>query len=267
MGHHALAQCRPAPNSHEAKLLAFYSVPIVFSTDAPTAWLPAGDLRATLEGVVVPQPSAALQRTGECFTSKSEHTNLTPLFGRPRVALALPAGFLVEASYLPPVTVAGAQPNLFSAALSYQRHVGPLGSLVARWHVTAGDVRGAITCPASALQQTDSLSPCYGTKPSRDTFRPNMTGGEIGFTSSPTAHLIAFNAGVGVNALHPRFRTGFTDGNGHVDHTLIVVDLTRVSAFVGATAFASRRCDLSGQVYSSPSDVTTVRLLGGCRLR
>lgn len=265
---YAAAQCRPPRDSHEAKLLAFYSVPVVFSADIASLSLPAGAVRLAGEGAYVPTASSALQQTGFCYTGKAENTGLTSFFGRPRLAVGLPAGFGLEVSYLPPITVASATPNLGSAALWFTRAVNSDFSLTARAHGTVGLVKGPITCPRSALQQRDAQAPCYGNDPSTDQFRPDMAGLELIASSNPAGtHRVRFAAGIGVNELYPRFRVGFSDLNGGTDHTRIVVNLTRVTALAGATMMLTQRCDASAQLFSSPSDATTVRATLGCLLR
>lgn len=265
---YASAQCRPPRSSNEAKLLAFYSVPIVFSADIPALSLPAGAVRLSGEGAYVPKASSTLQQTGFCYTGKAENTGLTSFFGRPRLAVGLPAGFGLEVSYLPPITVASATPNLGSAALWFTRAVNPDFSLTARAHGTVGIVKGPITCPRSALQQQDSQAPCYGNNPSTDEFRPDMAGVELVASTNPvSARRVRFAAGIGVNQLYPRFKVGFSDLNGGTDRTRIVVNLTRVTALAGASMTLTPRCDASAQLFSSPSDATTVRASLGCLLR
>lgn len=265
---YAAAQCRPPRDSHEAKLLAFYSVPIVFSADIASLSLPSGAVHLAGEGAYVPTASGTLQQTSFCYTGKPENTGLTSFFGRPRLAIGLPAGFGLEVSYLPPITVASATPNLGSAALWFTRAVNPDFSLTARAHGTVGLVKGPITCPRSGLQQQDSQAPCYGNDPSTDQFRPDMAGLELIASSNPVGtHRVRFAAGIGVNELYPRFRVGFSDLNGNTDHTRIVVNLTRVTALGGATMMLTQRCDASAQLFSSPSDATTVRATLGCLLR
>src|SRR6185437_4659407 len=119
----AFAQCRPPRGSNEARLLAFYSVPLVFSADPASLSLQPGALRLSGEGAYVPTASAALQRTDYCYTGKAENTGLTSFFGRPRLAVGLPGGFGLEVSYLPPITIAEATPNLGSAAFWFTRSV------------------------------------------------------------------------------------------------------------------------------------------------
>lgn len=264
----AFAQCRPPRDSHEAKLLAFYSVPIVFSADAPALSLPAGAVRLAGEAAYVPTASATLQQTEYCYTGRAENTGLTSFFARPRLAVGLPGGLGLEVSYLPPITVASATPDIGSAALWLTRAASSTLLLTARLHGTIGLVKGPITCPRSALQQSDPQAPCYGTRPSTDEFRPDMAGLELVASSNPaTAGRVRFSAGLGIDQLYPRFRVGFSDLNGGTDHTRIVVNLTRITALAGATVILTNRCDASAQLFSSLQDATTVRATLGCILR
>jgi len=270
----AAAQCRVKTDSNEGKLLAFYTAPIVFSMATAPEEMRPGSIRIGAEGEYIPKPDPAIEQTGACFTQKSENTSLSPVFGRPRITVGGPFGLALEAAYLPPVTIARAKPNLFSFAVSCAHHlaIGPASSgtmLMVRVHGTFGNVKGAITCPRSALQQTSPTSPCYGTNPSRDTFHPDMFGGEIAAGIAPGARRISFYAGVGANRIDPHFQVGFTDGNGGVDMTQVELEkpLTRGSVFGGATAVLRQVLDVGVQVYSVPSDATLFRLNGGIRFR
>src|ERR1700694_1812505 len=202
----AIGQCKVSSSSNEGKLLAFYTAPIVFTmANAPEVLAPA-TVRIGAELEYLPKPNRAIEQTGACFTQKSEHTSLSPVFGRPRVTVGGPFGFALEAAYLPPVTIARATPNLFSFGI-YQAHhfaSGPVTSgttLMLRIHGTFGNVKGAITCPKSSLQQTSPSSPCYGTSPSADTFHPDMLGGEIAAGFAPGSGDISFYAGAGANRI------------------------------------------------------------------
>ncbi len=265
--------CKVKTDSNEGKLLAFYTAPIVFSMATAPQEMRPGSIRIGAEGEYIPRPDPAIEQTGACFTQKSENTSLSPVFGRPRITVGAPFGFALEAAYLPPVTIARAKPNLFSFAVSRAHHlaIGPSSGtvLMLRVHGTFGNVKGAITCPRSALQQTSSTSPCYGTNPSRDTFHPDMFGGEVAAGIAPGARRISFYAGAGANRIDPHFQVGFTDGNGGVDMTQVELEkrLTRGSVFGGATAVLREILDVGVQVYSVLSDATLFRLNGGIRFR
>jgi hypothetical protein len=196
------------------------------------------------------------------------------VFGRPRITVGGPFGFALEAAYLPPVTIARATPNLFSFGISNARHfaAGPLSNgttLMLRLHGTFGNVKGAITCPRSQLQQSSPSSPCYGTTPSKDTFHPDMLGGEIAAGFAPGTGGLSFYAGAGANRIDPHFQVGFTDSNGVVDHTQVELTnpVVRPAVFGGVTAVVHRILDLGAQVYSVPADATLFRLMGGIRIR
>jgi len=248
--HQAAGQCRVRTDSNEGKLLAFYTAPIVFSMATAPQEMRAGSIRIGGEGEYIPKPDRAIEQTGACFTQKSEHTSLSPVFGRPRVTIGGPFGFALEAAYLPPVTIARAKPNLFSFAVSHARHlaVGPALSgttVMVRVHGTFGNVKGAIT------------------------FHPDMFGGEIAAGFAPGAGRFSFYGGAGANRIDPHFQVGFTDANGSVDATEVQLEhpLTRASVFGGVTAVLRQILDVGLQVYSVPSDATLFRLNGGIRFR
>lgn len=272
--HQAGAQCKVGTNSNEGKLLAFYTAPIVFSMATAPEVMKPGSIRIGAEGEYIPKPNPAIEQTGACFTQKSEHTSLSPVFGRPRVTVGGPFGFALEAAYLPPVTIARATPNLFSFGISQAHHfaAGPAATgttLMFRAHTTFGNVKGAITCPRSSLQQLSASSPCYGTTPSKDTFHPDMFGGEIAAGFAPGSRGISFYAGAGANRIDPHFQVGFTDLNGNVDMTQVELasPLVRATIFGGATAIVRQIFDVGAQIYSVPSDATLFRLMGGVRFR
>lgn len=270
----AAAQCKVASSSNEGKLLAFYSVPIVFSAATAPSVMSAGGIRIGFEAEYIPKPNAEIQHSGKCFTEKSEHTSLSPVFGRPRLTIGLPGGFALEASYLPPIKIADAKPNLASFALSETRHFAAMAGspgvdVMLRANATVGNVKGPITCPRSALQTTSSTSPCYGTSPSNDTFSPNMFGVDLIAGMTPAASTFSFYGGVGVNRIDPHFQVGFTDGLGGVDRTKVqlVSPLTRISLTAGVADRIAPKFDIGAQVYSVPQDVTTFRVHAGMSFR
>jgi hypothetical protein len=270
----AIGQCRVSSNSNEGKLLAFYTAPIVFTMAIAPEVLAPASIRLGAEGEYLPRPNRAIEQTGACFTQKSEHTSLSSVFGRPRITVGGPFGLAIEAAYLPPVTIARATPNLFSFAISHAHHflTGPISSgttLMLRVHGTFGNVKGAITCPRSQLQQTSPTSPCFGDNPSKDTFHPDMFGGEIAAGFAPGIHGLSFYGGAGVNRIDPHFQVGFTDRNGSVDRTQVQLEspVNRAAVFGGVTAVVRRILDVGAQVYSVPQDATLFRLMGGIRIR
>jgi hypothetical protein len=258
--------CRPSEDSNEAKLLAFFATPIAFSPGGLVRGLPTWSLRVGFEASYVPSPSREIQQPEACYSiKKTENTNLSPVFPRPRLALGLPLGFVLEGSYLPPVKVSDAEPNLGSLALSLPLRLagsdrdGGL-SILLRGHATYGRVRGSITCPKKKLQQTDDTAACYGEIASADTYKPNMFGAEGAVVLNGAGAKWGGYAAPGVTWLRPRFQVGFQYLSGAFDNTKIEVDMTRFAAGLGGWYRINPGTAIMGELYSVPSDATTFRL-------
>lgn len=277
----ALAQtCQLPPDSHEARLLAFYQAPLAFSTATGPEQHEPLTVRVGAELSPLPSPGSSLQQTGVCYLAKAEHTTLAPVFPRPRVTVWLPLGFAFEASYDPPIPIAQANVDIASFALENTRRIVSLPGvdLLAslRAQGTVGLIKGPITCPKSALQLTDSLAACYGTKPSDDAFNPTMFGLEGTVGARLLSGRISTYLGGGISWLQPRFDvrfhsawsgyygSGYYPAEAYLPH--LVVDLTRGTIFYGIVWHVTRAFDVNGQVYSVPKDVTTFRVGAGYRI-
>ena len=262
------AQCRPPATSHEARLLAFYEAPVLFSMGSAPERLAAGAVSIGGEAIPVPSPDPVLTHPSYCYQYTTNNTKLAPLFARPRIVVGLPVGFAVEASYVPPVSVSSARVTIGSLAVSRTQSIQlGRGSLLLqlRAHGTLGRIHGPITCPRASLQLNEAAAPCYGTAPSRDSYDPKSLGVEAA-ARTQLGPLDVF-AGGGANRLDPRFRAGFTDALGNVDHTTVDVALVRGVAFGGATLHLRHDLAVSGQLYVVPADVSTVRLGVAYRVR
>ena len=265
--------CYPSEDSNEAKLLAFFATPIAFSPGGIVESVPAWHFRVAFEASYVPSPSKEIQQPEACYgIKKTENTNLSPVFPRPRVAIGLPGGLLLEGSYLPPISVKDAEPNLGSVALSRPWRIrgseeqGSL-SVLLRAHGTFGTVKGSITCPKKALQTQDPSIACYGTDASSDTYKPNMFGVEAGVAKESAGGRWGAYVTPGVTWLRPRFQVGFQYKDGVYDDTKISVDMTRFAAGAGAWYRVSTAAAVTGELYSVPTDATTFRLGGAYTFR
>jgi hypothetical protein len=267
----AVAQCEVSSDSNEGKLLALYTAPIVFSMAGPPEVLPSASLRLGVEGEYIPKPSPEIEQTGACFTQKSEHTSLSPVFGRPRITVGGPFGFALEAAYLPPVIISRATPNLFSFAVSYAHHYG-FGSAsgmtgMLRFHGTYGNVKGPSPAqrPASAKL---SIEPVLWAESVQGHLSSGHVGGEIAAGFAPGGGGLSLYGGVGANRIDPHFQVGFTDGNGNVDQTQVQLEnaVTRTAVFGGITQVFKGIFDIGAQIYSVPADATLLRLMGGIRI-
>jgi hypothetical protein len=108
---------------------------------APWQWQAAGELGH------IPRLSDAQQRVG-FFGTKQEDLNRSPVFGRARVFLGLPAGFVAEAGYTPPVTIGGSSSrHILALAIGRRVWEHDRFTLSLRGFAQRGSAEGDITCP------------------------------------------------------------------------------------------------------------------------
>ena len=129
----------------------------------------------------IPHLSKEQQRVG--FGGfKPEDMNKSPVFGRARVSLALPAAVTAELSWTPPLEIDGAKPeSLFGLAL--ERELVSVGAwrLGGRLHAVRGDAAADVTCSRDVASYApgspSNLFGCSG--PSVDRLRMNQQGAEV----------------------------------------------------------------------------------------
>jgi len=166
----------------EAWAMRYMSAATHFSGFGVAVAQEPGSVRFGVELGHVPHVSTERRRVGLNGT-KIEDLNKSPLFGRVRAWIGLPADLTLELAWTPPLEVDGVRPHrMFGAALErplWQRGRW-LGSL--RLAHRRGEVHGDITCSrATAAEPAFSPGNPFGCRaPSRDRFRDHSTGLEIG---------------------------------------------------------------------------------------
>jgi hypothetical protein len=213
-----------------------------------------------MEGAYVPQVDAATATPTVCRPGKGpEDVNRLPGLPRPRLALPLPFGLALEASWVPPIRVNGVKANLFG--LSIGKTFGKLDGFVVglRGHATFGSVRAPITCPDQAL--ADPASECFGGTRSDDRFRPNLLGADLAASWPMAAGRLLPYVGTGYNRMRPRFQVNFTNRFNELDDQRVSVNLDRLALFGGLTWRATATLGVSGEIYAVPSDAVTARVV------
>jgi hypothetical protein len=110
----------------------------------------------------IPRLTARQERVG-LGGVKQEDLNKTEVFGRLRLFLGLPAGFIAEVGYTPPLSIGGAQPlDLFSVAIGRILLARESFNLSVRALAQQGRVRGDITCPAAIAGSADPQRNPFG---------------------------------------------------------------------------------------------------------
>lgn len=255
--------CDPVPaGSNEAKLLEHYAGTFAFAAIEQPQRVPSGLVTLTLEGAQIPGPDRELSLTRCPPRTQALATQLARWFVRPRVAVGLPFGFHAEGAWLPPAGLGEARTNLIQGAVAWTGRLGTLAGngvrLQLRAHGTIGDIRGPITCPASALRP-DAAAPCYGRTVSQDRFRPGATGAEALLGVDAMGY--AYYAGVGATSVDAALRVDFTSQAGVRDQSVVRAPRTRLYPllFGGSLRFTDDLA-LLGQYYVVPGRLSLLRL-------
>ena len=279
-------------SEHEGRLLGYYSAAIAFS---PVGVAPGGRPWSGAFGLELSYfpPLSRAQRTGGF--QKTESTNLAPVLPRPRLALTLPGGATLEASWVPPVEAFDVTANLLSGALSL-----PVGgvrgaSFTARVNGTTGSVTGPITCNDSVREAEDGEDyftyVCHS-RESEDRFEPRALGAELLVANRTAAgRSVLPYAGLGVRTERNRFDVGVIcnpppgaapafyantslycspTGSRDPHHPIIETSMTRGYGFAGATWLAPAgigRTALSGELFYAPGSLVTGRVQASVRFR
>ena len=259
------ADCFPAANSNEARTMAIFAVPLAFSGASAPAVNPTGRFHVGLEVSSVPNVDRETATPTFCRPDKGpENTDLLFAMPRPRASATLAAGFILEASWTPPIRVAEVEANLVSVALSRVTSLNSKGVVLRlRAHGTFGIIKAPISCVDQSLQDASSI--CYQGTRSDDSFKPNVTGVEAA-VGWPLGRAIRPYVGAGYSHLAPRFQVNFTDQFGDTDRRKVEVNLNRGAIFAGFSWTATSAVELSGELYAVPTDAITGRVIGRIRL-
>ena len=265
LGAQGVDDCFPARNSNEARTMATFEVPLAFSAAAAPTRHPRGVWHFGLEVSSVPNVDRETATPTFCRPGKGpENTDLLFALPRPRVSLSLPAGFVLEASWAPPIRVAEVKAHLFGVGLARMTSLGTGDAVLSlRVHGSFGVIKAPITCPDEALE--DAASECYQGTRSDDSFKPNVLGVEaaIGW---PLGRMFRPYLGAGYNHLAPRFQVNFTDQFGEPDRRKVTVDLHRAALFAGVGWQATTALELTGELYAVPADAISIRMAGRIRM-
>lgn len=263
----AQGTCTPPPDSHEAQMFAAYSVPLAYAFSGARGPLAPGAVEVMLEGTYLPDIAAEIRTSTVCRPGKGpENTDFLAAYPRPRVAVGLPGGVRLEASWIPPVRLNQVRTDLVGVSLERGVPIGGRGAtLLLRAHAAVGVIRAPITCDDEDL--ADPSSECFQGTRSDDHYHPNIFGAEGLVSWTLGGGRLRPFLGAGVNVLHPRFQVNFTNNLGSTDSTRVEVNLTRGALLGGASWAAGDRFGLTGEIYGTPGDAVTGRVTLSYALR
>lgn len=186
-----------APDRPESWAMNYFAASSLMTAFGESPALGAGKWEGAVEFGHVPRLSDAQQRVG--FAGfKNEDLNRSPVFGRLRLMLGLPAGWVAELGYTPPLTIDGTRPHNLVALGVGRRLLERDGfTLSARVFGQHGEVSGDVTCPNELAGVEDGERNPYGCQaPSDDRLTLNYYG--IDLTTGWVSNAWHWHAGVGV---------------------------------------------------------------------
>ena len=222
---------------------------------APRALAP-GEIEVGFEGGWVASLDEAEQRVGFNGT-KHEDLNRTSVFGRPRIRFGLPNAFSVGVSWVPPVEVGGAEPNLWSVDVARPFQIADRHRIGARIFALDGSIEADFTCDrATVAAGDDPLRNPFGCQEvSRDEQEMRSTGFEVSWAREPREggrwepHVAVATAEMDLNfQINARY-------GGIVDRIRLEAEGTTVSVMAGLTYFGSDRWRVTGEAFYAPLDV------------
>ncbi len=246
----------------EGRLLAFYSAAMVYSPLGAVA--PARRWWLGVEATWLPTLTEAQRRPG---IDKPETTNLSPVLPRPRLGVRTAVAVL-EASWVPPITVADARANLVALAASRTVATWRGVAFVPRLSAVAGRVEGAITCNASTTRSgnrdlaTYYAAVCHGND-SNDWFEPRIAAGELVAARAMARPGAQLWLAAGGRIDRSRFDIGVrrADGTRDPDHPILRLRDSRPHLAAGARWPVTHRLLAAGEWFYAPGSVATLRAL------
>lgn len=164
----------------EAWAMNYFAAASLMTAFGETPTLAPGHWGVALELGHIPRLNDAQQQVGfDGF--KREDLNKSPVFGRVRLTLGLPAGWIAELGYTPPLSVDGARPrDLIAVAVGHRLIERGGYTLSARAFGQNGGALGDITCPAKLAGVQDSERNPYGCQAaSNDRITANYYGVDL----------------------------------------------------------------------------------------
>ena len=165
----------------EAWAMQYFASASLFTAAGPIPRAAPGSVSLGFEALYVPELDSEQRRVG--FGGfKEEELNRSPVWGRLRLEVGLPAGFRASVGWVPPVEVDGVEADLISLALDRQLLARGTWGLGLRLYGQVGEVDGDLTCKEGEdhLFPPGSAENPFGCEaPSADTVTLDYKGAEL----------------------------------------------------------------------------------------
>lgn len=237
----------------EAWAMKYFTAVSLMGSFGDSDPLEPGEIRLGFDGAWVPSLSEEKRRVGFIGT-KTEDLNRSPVFGRARARVGLPAGWDLTLGVVPPAEFDGVTPKVLNLALGRSVVSRPRWSLSARLSAQSGSIEGDLTCPAGVVGSTDpAINPEDCLEPSNDEVTMDYVGIEWTYARTTserwrpyiTASANYFDLEFQVRARYSLF----------LDRERLLADGWTPSVALGARYQSGRKISLAGEIFYVPLDV------------
>jgi hypothetical protein len=228
-----------ASDRTEAWAMDYVGAATLMTPFGDTSTLAPGEWNAAVDLGEIPRLSQERQRVG-LHGVKQEDLNKSPVFGRLRMDIGLPAAFRLTLGWTPPVRINGLRTHdLYAVAFGRSLVRRDRFELSARVFGQHGSAEGDITCPARLADVTDpAVNPFGCTAPSDDRIQLRHYGADMtaAWTSSPWH----WHASVGVARMEPEVDVDAVTGPVRDRSRLVTRDVVPYFAVGAAHDFSDR---------------------------
>jgi hypothetical protein len=243
-------------NAPEAWALRYFTSASLFTGAGPAERRAPGALDFSLETIWVPELDKE-QRTVGYGGTKEEELNRSPVWARLRARVALPAGWELEAGYIPPLEIDGVKANLFALSIGRQLLASGNFALGLRLHAQRGKAKGDFTCKEGKdhLFPVGSPQNPFGCEaPSKDEVSLDSTGLELTGSWDLEGKAPTLHAAVSYNRMDVEFQVDALTFGIH-DRSLLKNEGDVVTFATGATWSVFGRSSLGFEVLYAPLDI------------
>jgi hypothetical protein len=241
----------------EAWAMKYFTTVTLMTGMGPPRPLHLGSLRLAADAEWIPEVSDAQRVVGFNGTA-SEDMNKLPALGRLRFSVGLGWKLSLTLSYLPPISIAGVEPNLFSLSLGRPFALGRNFTLGVLTYGQVGSVEGSFTCSAGVVRAgpTSPQNPLGCLAPSHDHVDMNYLGLELSasYRIAP-AHNLEPYVSVAANYMNLGFQVGAHYGDDVVDFTHLSTQGATFSTTGGLLYPITPRLDVATELFYSPLTV------------
>jgi hypothetical protein len=240
----------------ESWAMKYFASTTLMTGFGPPRPLHLGSVRLSADAEWIPSVSDA-QRVVGFDGTKAEDLNKLPAIGRLRVTVGLGWKLSLTLSYLPPISIAGVEPNLFSLSLGRPFTIARGFTVGVSTYGQVGSVEGSFTCSDAEVRAgaDPQRNPFGCVNVSHDHVDMNYLGLEVAASYRiARAHGLEPYTTIALNYMNLGFRVAARYGD-VVDSTQLSTDGATFSMTGGLLFPITPKLDIGSELFYSPLTV------------